>query len=267
MTRALITGCSTGFGRATAVELTKRGYEVVATARRPETLEDLDVHSTVALDVLSEASVAAAVQAAGEVDVLVNNAGIGVSGPVESVPVAEAQRMMDTNFWGAVRMIQAVVPQMRERGSGAIVNVTSLAGRVVAPLGGFYAASKWALESIGEALYQELHPWGIRVVTIEPGFFDTPMTSGDKDVLFGVDAPPYDELDRTWEEASQRLQGGGDPPGPEVVAVAIADAVESSEDRLRYPVGDDAELVTRTRDSMGYEEFYASMKELLGIEW
>lgn len=267
MTRALITGCSTGFGRATAIELTKRGYEVVATARRPETIEDLDVHATVALDVLSDESVASAVAAAGDLDVLVNNAGIGIGGPVESVPVAEAQRMMDTNFWGAVRMIQAVVPRMRERSSGVIVNVTSVAGRTVAPLGGFYAASKWALEAIGEALYQELNPWGIRVVTVEPGFFETAMTSGEKDLSYGDDSPPYDELRRIWEEASQRLFGGGDLPGPEVVAVAIAEAIESDDKQLRYLVGDDAELVCGTRDSMTYEDFYVSIKEMLAIDW
>src|SRR6476660_2227141 len=103
MTRALITGCSTGIGRATAVELTKRGHEVVATARRPEVLDDLDVAVRLALDVTSDASVAAAVDAAGPIDVLVNNAGVSVGGPVERVPVADAQGMFDTNVWGAVR--------------------------------------------------------------------------------------------------------------------------------------------------------------------
>ena len=118
MTRALITGCSTGIGRATAVELMKRGHEVVATARRPEVLDDLDVTQRLALDVTSDASVAAAVAAAGEIDILVNNAGIGVGGPVEQVPIAEAQAMFDTNVWGAARMVQAVAPGMRDRSRG-----------------------------------------------------------------------------------------------------------------------------------------------------
>src|SRR5204862_1181362 len=138
---ALITGCSTGIGRATAVELMKRGHEVVATARRPEVLEDLDVTLRLALDVTSDASVAAAVAAAGEIDVLVNNAGIGVGGPVECVPIDRAQAMFDTNVWGPARMVQALAPGMRARNRGAIVNVTSLAGRAVGPLNGFYAAS------------------------------------------------------------------------------------------------------------------------------
>ena len=140
----------------------KRGHEVVATARRPEVLEDLDVTMRLALDVTSDASVAAAVAAAGEVDILVNNAGIGVGGPVEQVPLAHAQAMFETNVWGPARMVQALAPGMRARSRGAIVNVTSLAGRAVAPLQGYYAASKWALEALSEAMDSELRHWGIR---------------------------------------------------------------------------------------------------------
>jgi NADP-dependent 3-hydroxy acid dehydrogenase YdfG len=181
MTRALITGCSTGIGRATAVELMKRGHEVVATARRPEVLDDLDVTMRLALDVTSDASVAAAVAAAGEIDILVNNAGIGVGGPVEQVPLAEAMAMFDTNVWGAARMVQAVAPGMRERSRGWIVNVTSLAGRAVAPLMGYYAASKWALEALSEAMDAELRHWNIRTIVIEPGLIDTPMLQKEND--------------------------------------------------------------------------------------
>jgi NADP-dependent 3-hydroxy acid dehydrogenase YdfG len=115
MARALITGCSTGIGRATAVELTKRGFDVVATARRPETIEDLDVAERLALDVDDDSSVASCVKLAGAVDVLVNNAGFEVNGPIERVPVDEVKRMFETNVFGALRMIQAVVPSMRER--------------------------------------------------------------------------------------------------------------------------------------------------------
>ena len=117
MGRVLITGCSTGIGRATAVELTKRGHDVVATARKPETLDDLDVTMRLPLDVDDDRSVGEAVAAAGELDVLVNNAGFGVIGPVETVPIPEVKRMLETNYFGALRMIQAVVPQMRARGS------------------------------------------------------------------------------------------------------------------------------------------------------
>ena len=265
MARALITGCSTGIGRATAVELMKRGHEVVATARRPEVLEDLDVTARLALDVTSDASVAAAAAAAGEIDILVNNAGIGVGGPVESVPIASAQAMFDTNVWGAARMVQAFAPGMRARSRGAIVNVTSLAGRAVGPLNGYYSASKWALEALSEAMDAELRHWGIRVIVIEPGFIDTPMLQ--KENGFGMDVPPYDELARIWEAAGMKLSGDGAIPGPELVAGAIAEALEEDPPILRHPVGADAEMVVAARDSMTYEQFISTMRDVLGIDW
>jgi len=267
MERALITGCSTGIGRATCVELTKRGYEVVATARRPETLDDLDVAARLALDVTDDASIKAAVAAAGEIDVLVNNAGIGVGGPIERVPLDRAHAMFETNFWGPARMVQAIAPGMRARNRGAIVNVTSLAGRAVGPLNGFYSASKWALEALSEAMYIELRHFGIKVIAIEPGFIATPMLEKEKDESYGADTAPYDELDRIWEGATNTLQGGGDPPGPELVAGAIADALEQDTPRLRHPVGADAEMVVAARESMTYEDFYASMQQILALDW
>jgi NAD(P)-dependent dehydrogenase (short-subunit alcohol dehydrogenase family) len=265
MTRALITGCSTGIGRATAVELMKRGHEVVATARRPEVLDDLDVTTRLALDVTSDTSIAAAVAAAGEIDILVNNAGIGIGGPVEQVPIAEAQAMFDTNFWGAARMVQAIAPGMRERSRGWIVNVTSLAGRAVAPLGGYYAASKWALEALSQAMDLELGHWNIRTIVIEPGLIDTPMLQKEND--FELPAAPYDELRRIWDGASSKLAGDGALPGPELVAMAIADALEEDPPVLRHPVGADAEMVVAARDSMSYEQFISTMREMLGIDW
>ena len=264
MRRALITGCSTGIGRATAVELTKRGYEVVATARRPEVLADLDVAERLALDVTDAASIKAAVAAAGDIDVLVNNAGIGVGGPIECVPIDRAQAMFETNVWGPARMVQALAPGMRARNRGAIVNVTSLAGRAVGPLNGYYSASKWALEALTEAMYLELGHWGIKVIAIEPGFIATPML--EKDESYGTDGPPYDELRQIWDSASNKL-AAGEPPGPELVAAAIADALEQDEPVLRHPVGADAEMVVAARESMSYEQFIASMRDLLGLEW
>ena len=156
MSRVLITGCSTGIGRAGAVELTKRGHDVVATARRPETLDDLDVAARLRLDVDDPASVRAAVDQAGLIDALVNNAGFGIGGPAETVDLDAARRCMDTNLFGAARMIQAVLPGLRARGGGTIVNVASVAGRVGVPLEGFYSASKWALEGLSESLHFEV---------------------------------------------------------------------------------------------------------------
>jgi len=264
MARVLITGCSTGIGRATAVELTKRGHEVVATARRPETLDDLDVAARVALDVDSDSSVAACVAGAGDVDVLVNNAGFEVSGPVERVPLDEVKRMFETNVFGTLRMIQAVVPQMRKRGSGTIVNVSSVAGRAVGPLGALYGASKWAVEGMSEGLHLEVGHFGVRVILIEPGVI---ITNFEQNIRrYGVDESPYDELAATWEKSMDRLRGD-DPPGPELVAGVIADAVESEDPAVRIPVGADAEMVIGTRAGMDDATFEATMRDVLDFRW
>lgn len=266
MSRALVTGCSTGIGRATAVELTKRGFEVIATARRPETLKDLDVVATLALDVDSDESVAAAVAAAGQIDVLVNNAGFGVTGPVETVPLAEVRRMFETNVFGVIRMIQAVVPQMRERGAGTIVNVTSLAGRVAPPFDGFYSATKFGVEGLSEALHYEVGHYGIRVVLIEPGVFETAF--GDNASRWGMENGAYDELEAQWEVSRTRLPGGDEAAqGPEQVASVIAEAIEAKEHKLRHPVGADAELVVAVRAQLDDAAFESTMRETLGLTW
>ncbi|HEV2993099.1 MAG TPA: SDR family oxidoreductase [Acidimicrobiia bacterium] len=265
MSRVLITGCSTGFGRAAAVELTKRGHEVVATARRPETLDDLDVASRLALDVDDPTSVRAAVDAAGPVDALVNNAGFGVAGPVETVSLDAARRCMETNLFGAARMIQAVLPGLRARGGGTIVNVSSAAGRVGAPLDGFYSATKWALEGLSESLHFEVSHFGIRVRIVEPGAFETAFDGNA--VRGGIEGTPYEELDRQWEAARPALIGDGPPPTAELVASVIADAIESTAPRLRWLVGPDAELAIGAKDSMPFEDFESSMRNLLGVTW
>jgi NAD(P)-dependent dehydrogenase (short-subunit alcohol dehydrogenase family) len=264
MARALITGCSTGFGRAPAVELKKRGYEVVATARRPETIADIDADAHLALDVTDDESVTKAVAAAGIVDVLVNNAGVGIGGPVELVPLAEVRRVFETNTFGPLRMMQAVLPQMRARRSGTIVNVSSVSGRVAAPLSGFYAASKFALEALSEALHIEAGHFGIRTVVIEPGYFRTNISESHHD--YGVDAPPYDELDAIMTKLEGEL-GRAAAPGPEVVATAIADAIETPGPPWRVPVGTDAELVLGARASLDDAAFEKAMREVLKLEW
>ena len=262
--RVLITGCSTGFGREAAIELARRGHQVVATARRPETLADLDVSSRLALDVDSDESVSEAVAQAGEIDALVNNAGWSAHGPIEKVPLQEVRRMFETNFFGAARMIQAIAPKMRARKRGVIVNVSSMAGRVAAPLMGFYAASKFALEGLSEALQFELGHFGIRVVVIEPGFVKSSFRANS--VRYGTDDAPYDELQRAWVGSDEALIGG-ERPGPEIVGVAIADSVEDERASLRRPVGNDAELVLKARGSLDDAAFEEVMRGMLKIQW
>jgi NAD(P)-dependent dehydrogenase (short-subunit alcohol dehydrogenase family) len=263
MGRVLITGCSTGIGRATAIEMTKRGHDVVATARKPETLDDLDVTMKLPLDVDDDRSVGEAVAAAGELDVLVNNAGFGVSGPVERVPIPEVKRMLETNYFGAVRMIQAVVPQMRARGAGAVVNISSVQGRVAAPLSGFYSATKFALEATTEALRYELGHFGIHVVLIEPGYIMTRFQG--REGHYGIEVP-YDELERQWQSARDVLVSGASST-PKLVAAAVADAIEADDPPLRVPVGSDADMVLSTRAALDDASFEATMRETLGLTW
>jgi NAD(P)-dependent dehydrogenase (short-subunit alcohol dehydrogenase family) len=263
--RALITGCSTGIGRATATELTARGYEVIATARRPETLADLNVARTLALDVDREDSIAAVKAEVGRVDVLVNNAGFGLEGAIEEVPVTDVRRVFETNFFGAVRMIQAFVPAMREHGSGTVVNVSSVAGVAAGPLGGFYSATKFALEAVSEALHLEVGHFGVKVVVIQPGSIETRF--GDNAVDHRGQPGPYQPLASLWESAMDKLGGGQAPPGPELVASVICDAIESETKRLRWPVGSDAELVTSARQGSSYDDFEATMRQFLGLDW
>jgi NADP-dependent 3-hydroxy acid dehydrogenase YdfG len=166
--RVLITGCSRGIGNATARLLTEEGHEVIATARRLGDLDGLPCAKRLALDICDEESVRAAVAQAGRVDALVNNAGVGIRGPVETVTPRRLRAAYDVNVFGALRVTQAVLPQLRERGAGRIVTVSSVAGRRSMPLVGHYAATKHALEALHEALRYELAPWRIRVSLIEP---------------------------------------------------------------------------------------------------
>ncbi|HEY6276282.1 MAG TPA: oxidoreductase [Streptosporangiaceae bacterium] len=178
----LITGCSSGIGRAAAISLHHAGLRVYATARRPATLAALASQgiATLALDVTDEASMAAAVaqveRDAGAVGTLLNNAGYGLYGPVEQLPMSEIRREFETNFFGLARLIQLVLPGMRRRGGGRILNVSSMGGRVTLPGGAFYHASKYAVEALSDALRMEVAQFGIHVVLIEPGPVKTPWT-------------------------------------------------------------------------------------------
>ncbi len=263
--RALVTGCSSGIGRATALELTARGYEVVATARRLDAIDDLKVAQTATLDVDSDESVAQVRAEVGPVDVLVNNAGFGVEGSVEEVPLSDVRRMFETNFFGAARMIQAFLPAMRERGRGSIVNVTSVAGVAVGPLSGYYSASKFALEALSEALYLEVGHFGVDVLIIEPGAIETSF--GTNVVDYRGNPGPYTPLATQWESAMGVLGGGQPAPGPELVALAIADALDAKSHPLRVPVGSDAELVTGARHTVSYESFESTMRQVLKLDW
>lgn len=262
--RALVTGAGSGIGRATAEVLAAQGHEVVATARRLEALEGLEVAQSLVLDVTDDGSVAACVAAAGEVDVLVNNAGISETGPLETYPHEVLARMFETNVFGPMRLVRAVVPAMRARGVGVVVNVTSVEGKVAAPLAGAYCATKHALEALSESLAFEVGHFGVRVVIVEPGYIAPGMRNA---VRHGEDGTPYEELRRQWSGADDTLVGPEGRPGPELVGEAIARAIEDPATPLRVPVGADAEMVLAARKQLSDEDFTRTMRDLLGLDW
>ena len=249
----VITGCSSGFGLEAALAFARRGDTVCATMRNLGKADVLrtraaEIGVTVeveALDVTDDDSVAQAIatitQRHGAIDVLVNNAGVGFGGPVETMPMAAAQSVMDTNFWGAVRMIRGVLPSMRVRRAGVIINVTSLSGLIPGALyTGMYAASKHALGALSEALLTEVGPYGVRVVCVAPGFFATQITANSDATDDGIAGSAYEADARWWNDfmASSVTSGAG----AEIVADAIVAASTDPATALQQPVGEDAAL-------------------------
>jgi NAD(P)-dependent dehydrogenase (short-subunit alcohol dehydrogenase family) len=261
--RVLITGAGRAIGRATAEVLTARGHEVVATARDVSLLADLAVEKILRLDVSDDASVATAVKEAGELDAVVNNAGRTGSGPLEDYPLDDFARVLNVNTLGPLRMAQAVLPQWRARGSGVLVNVSSVQGRIGTPLEGVYAASKHALEALSEALHYELGHFGIRVVIIEPGY----IAPGMKHSVDHTGPEAYRGLHEQWSGTAETLSGPGGRPGPELVGHAVADALEDPSTPLRVEVGDDATMVLALRRAQSDAEFEATMRQALDLTW
>jgi NAD(P)-dependent dehydrogenase (short-subunit alcohol dehydrogenase family) len=261
--RVLVTGAARSIGRATAEVLTGRGHQVVATARDTILLRDLKVDQVLPLDVSDPASVAAAVGQAGELDAVVNNAGLTGLGPLEDYPIEDFKRVLDVNTIGPLRLTQAVVPQWRERGSGVLVNISSVQGRIGTPLEGVYAASKHALEALSESLHFELSHFGIRVVIVQPGYIAPGMKHTDDHR--GPDI--YAELHAQWSGNDAKLTGPAGRPGPELVGNAVADALEDPTTPLRVEVGADAAMVLELRRTLSDREFEATMRSALDLTW
>lgn len=250
---ALVTGCSSGIGRSTALALHRAGLPVYASARRPESLHELAAAglTTLALDVTDEPSMQAAVDRIltdhGAVGVLVNNAGYALQGPVETTPLNEARAQFETNVFGMVRLTQLALPGMRAQGWGRVVNMSSMGGRFTFPGGGFYHASKHAVEAVSDALRYEVAPFGVAVVLVEPG----PVTSAFGDTAVGtIDTAPGEAGDngedayaafrralaaryaQAYDGSRMRLASS-----PDDVAAVIVRAVRVRRPRTRYTVG------------------------------
>jgi NAD(P)-dependent dehydrogenase (short-subunit alcohol dehydrogenase family) len=243
-TPVLITGCSTGIGRATAERLAKAGMTVYATARREEAIEDLKQAGcrTLALDVTDEASMQAAVAAVeaaeGSVGSLVNNAGYSQSGAVETIPMDELRRQFETNVFGLVRMCQLVLPGMRKAGRGRIVNISSMGGKLVFPGGGAYHATKFAVEALSDALRFEVRDFGVHVSIIEPGLIRTQFGE-TAHASVPDDNGPYGRFNAAVAKTTAEAYEGPMAKlgaGPEAVAKVIEKAITARRPRTRYPV-------------------------------
>src|SRR6516225_11108661 len=260
MTIALVTGTSSGIGLATSVSLARRGHKVIATMRDlnrstelrkiaeaeslPISFEQLNVNS----DISVNDSMSRLLSEHDHIDVLVNNAGLGGGGSIEELPLAFFREVMETNYFGALRCIKALIPNMRERRSGCIINVTSIAGRMAIAPAGSYAASKWAFEALSECLAQEMRAFNVRVAIVEPGVIATPIFTKGTPFPSGS---PYPHARRIMALFAARL---ANPTPPSVVGDLIRDIVNGDSWQLRYPAGPDAAPVVKGRASKTDEQ-------------
>jgi NAD(P)-dependent dehydrogenase (short-subunit alcohol dehydrogenase family) len=233
----LITGASSGIGQACARHLARRGYQVFGTSRRPQPGAK-EPFEMIPMDVTDEDSVrqgvATVLARAGRLDAVVNNAGFGFGGSIEDTSIDEAQELFETNFFGTLRVCRAVLPNMRERRAGTIVNVSSLAGLIAQPFVGMYCATKFAIEGATEALRIEVRPFGIHVVMIEPGDTRTAFTANRRPTLASQEASPYaDSMQRVMAVIERDEETGA---SPEAVARLLERILRSRSPRLRYPV-------------------------------
>ena len=243
----MITGASSGIGKATALELLRRGCVVYGLARRVTKMRDIVQAGGIALELdvtkidAVERCVQRVIQERGHVDVLVNNAGFGLYGPVEEVPLSRARYQYDVNLFGVARMTQLVLPHMRRAGRGRIINISSIGGVISAPLGAWYHSTKFALEGWSDCLRQEVRGFGIDVVVIRPGLvateFGEVLVKEREASGSSPDTTPYASLIEAFRKQGQKLFASGRASSPQVIAEVIAGAIEAKRPRTRYRAG------------------------------
>ncbi|WP_454914568.1 SDR family oxidoreductase [Variovorax gossypii] len=271
MKTVLITGCSSGYGKATAAHFLERGWNVIATMRKPDPAllggpsERLRV---IHLDVTNDDSIANAlaqgIAAFGKIDVLVNNAGIGLFSAFEVTPKETIREVFETNTFGVMAMTQALIPHMRERSEGAIVNVTSSVCFAGMPLVAPYAASKFAIEGFTEALFFELESVGVRVRLVEPGYGPgTAFTANGMDRMDGLISPPYQAY---AGQLMEQFKTAGAVTTPDQVAAAVFAAATEESEKLRFPAGPDSTHLANARWHSTDEQFLAGMRSMLRMK-
>ncbi|MDT5139214.1 MAG: hypothetical protein QOD58_3476 [Mycobacterium sp.] len=241
---ALITGVSSGIGAAIAVKLADRGFRVFGTSRAPQNLAPIPRVETLPLDVTDATAVHAAVSGvidrAGRIDVLVNNAGLGILGAAEESSIAQAQSLFDTNFFGVIRVTNEVLPHMRRRGSGRIINISSVLGYLPAPYAALYSASKHAVEGYTESLDHELREYGVRALLVEPGYTRTDFEAN----MWDADTPQEAYADNRTTARVMVAENIRSAETPDVVADAAYAAATDKRVKLRYPAGRQSRQLT-----------------------
>jgi NAD(P)-dependent dehydrogenase (short-subunit alcohol dehydrogenase family) len=278
---ALVTGGTDGLGRAAAILLASEGYRVFAGGRNTERLASLDQLArerklpleAIELDVCDEASVGRAIEEigrrAGPLDILVNNAGIAIAAVMEEITLTDLRKVFDTNLYGAVRMAQSVLPEMRRRRRGRIINMSSISGKVAIPLMGPYAASKHALEAVSDAMRLELYPFGIHVVLIEPGYIPTSMnrTAAELSSAYAKNAERspyvgvYQRFLRSWEKTRKASHYT-----PDDCARVVLRAIEEEPPRARYVVTREAKFGVLARRFLPEAAFDRSLRKRLRLD-
>lgn len=262
MKNILITGTSSGFGKIIAETLHAKGHTVMGTSRNPNKVS-VD-YAMLPLDVTKEESVTNVIdqflQLHGKIDVLINNAGFGISGPVEDTRIEEAKFQLETNFFGAARMIQATLPHMRKNGGGLIINICSIGGQIGMPFQGFYSASKFALEGLTEALRIEVRPFNIHITNINPGDFATNFTE-NRQLTKTVSAPYESKFNAALRIYEKDEKNGSDP---KILANLIVRLIAKKKNyRVRYLVGNFMQKMgVRLKKIMGSRTFESLMINL-----
>lgn len=276
MKNAVVTGTSSGIGLSSCITLAKAGYRVFAGMRNLTKSDELTQAAEQAgvtvelleLDINDEQSLTSAfdkVTAEGGTEVLVNNAGVGGATPLEITPLDEHKQLFETNYFGMVRCIQAVLPQMREKGSGAIVNVSSVEGRIAVPNQAPYSASKWAVEGMSEALAHEVQRFGIRVVIVEPGVIMTKIFENSAPATRYDKTSPYKDIMR--RNGKMFVAGFKQGTPAEDVAAVVLQSIEADQYKLRWPVGSDAQTMLEGRANMTDEEWVEMGGDLSDAEY
>lgn len=259
---ALVTGASSGMGKSIAKRLIADGYMVYVAARNVDRMDDLSRLGAIPLrmDISKDedivATVATITEKSGGVDVLVNNAGYGLYGPVEEIPLDKARYQFEVNVFGPARLTQLLLPAMRARRAGTIVNITSMGGKIYTVLGAWYHATKHALEGWSDSLRLELEPFGIRVVVIEPGLIETGFgAAASQGVLERSGTGPYAKMAQSVAASMDRSYGHGRGTDPKVIADVVGNAVKSARPKTRYAAGKYAKLMIGVRKWLGDRTF------------